>query len=93
MQAALRPISNPELKTRNPNAIPAKPATGRKIIFDDDLLDELYPKKPSYDGTAIKRKAEEIATVRGGAWRAGTKPNSSGSGDEDSDDSDSSQDE
>ncbi|KAK4540409.1 hypothetical protein LTR36_009266 [Oleoguttula mirabilis] len=60
----------------------AKP-TGRKKIFDDAFLDELFPKKQTYHETAPKRKAGDRPRPRGFAHTHGTKVDESGSEDED----------
>ncbi|KAK5133757.1 hypothetical protein LTR08_007407 [Meristemomyces frigidus] len=62
-------------------ATTAKPS-GMKKIFDDDFLDELFPRKQSYNETAPKRKAGETSQARGFAYTHGTKEDESGSEDE-----------
>lgn len=53
-----------------------------KKIFDDDLLDQLFPKPKSYHETAPKRKAGAPSKARGFAYTHGTRADESGSEDD-----------
>lgn len=81
MHQALRPTSEPKFKPFSQHYSLPK-ATGTKKIFDDDLLDQMFPKKQSYNDTAPKRKAGDASKARGFAYTHGTRADESASGDE-----------
>ncbi|KAK5120662.1 hypothetical protein LTR85_006020 [Meristemomyces frigidus] len=60
----------------------AKP-TGRKKIFDDGFLDQIFPKTQTHHATAPKRKAGDRSQPRGFSHIHGTMVDESGSEDED----------
>jgi hypothetical protein len=57
-------------------------ATGKRKIFDDELLAAAFPKQKMYHETAPKRKYGEPAKARGFAWSHGTRIDESGSEEE-----------
>lgn len=68
-------------KTGSKLNLAVKPA-GKKTIFDDDLLDKIFPKQKSYHDTAPKRKASQISKARGFAYIHGTRADKSDSEDD-----------
>jgi hypothetical protein len=55
---------------------------GKRRIFDDDFLDELFPRKKTYYESAPKRKTSDKPKARGFAYLHGTKADESGSEEE-----------
>lgn len=76
------PAINTDAKRAYGFDVAAKP-TGRKKIFDDGFLDELFPRKRTYHETAPKRKAGARSQPRGFAHTHGTRVDESGSEDDD----------
>ena len=77
---SLDPKSNGDVKEVSPSQKP----TGKKIIFDDELLDKMFPKEKSYNEIAPKRKPEKKTKARGFAYQHGTRVDESASESEDS---------
>ena len=61
---ALKARPNPAPRAPLETASKAKVSTGKKIVFDDELLDKMYQKPQSYHETAPKRKAGEKLKAR-----------------------------
>ena len=85
---ALSTYSNPNSKVEDGKPAAAKPKANKHIIFDDDLLDQMFPKKPSYHQTAPKRKPGDNSKARDFAYTHGTRVDESGSEEESDGESD-----
>jgi hypothetical protein len=62
---------------RKKESSPFKLGTGKKTIFDDNLLDTMFPKPKSYHETAPKRRRGDKDKGRGFAYTHGTKADES----------------
>lgn len=56
--------------------------SGKRKIFDDGLLDKLFPKKRTYHETAPRRRKGDKPEARGFAYTHGTRVDESESEDE-----------
>ena len=73
----------PAPKARRADGMPLKVAAPSKDkIFDDGLLDTMFPKKVTYNETAQKRSGIDKSKARGFAYTHGTREDESGSEDE-----------
>ena len=73
----------PAPKARRADGMPLKAAAPPKDkIFDDGLLDTLFPKKVTYNEKAQKRSGIDKSKARGFAYTHGTREDESGSEDE-----------
>lgn len=71
VQDALRVRTSPPSKYLRQDANP------RKKIFDDEFLDQIFPKKQTYHDTAPKRRTGHSAKPRGFAYTHGTRADES----------------
>lgn len=77
---------NMSYRPQNPSQLMGMAAKPTKKVFDDDLLDQAFPKPKTYNETAPKRRkkdGEGKAKARGFAYTHGTRADESGSEDED----------
>lgn len=79
---ALAARSDPTVSA-HPAKAPSTKWGGTKKVFDDDLLDQMFPKRQSYHATAPKRRKGDQSKARGFAYTHGTKADESASDDDD----------
>lgn len=72
VQDALRLKPSLQMKSKSNHSPPPQLANPRKKIFDDEFLDQIFPKKQTYHETAPKRKIGQRTKPRGFAYTHGT---------------------